>query len=74
MVTGLLYKEILAEYAWAQLKRKGLYFQHDGASVHYTATAREWLDEKFPDCWSGRCGSFDLAARSPDLMPCDFFL
>jgi hypothetical protein len=73
-VAGSVYQEMLTTYAWPQLKRKGLYFQHDGAGAHYAVTVRAWLDEKFPDRWIGRRGPFEWPARSLDLTPCDFFL
>jgi hypothetical protein len=72
-VAGSVYQEMLTTYAWPQLKRKGLYFQHDGAGAHYVVAVREWLDEKFPDRWIGRRGPFECPARSPDLTTCDFF-
>ena len=73
-VTGPLYKEMLVNYAWPQLRRKNYYFQHDGAGPHYAIVVREWLDEHLPDRWIGRRGPYDWPARSPDLSPCDFFL
>jgi hypothetical protein len=73
-VTGLVYKQMLVNYAWPQLRRKELYFQHDGAGAHYAVIVRNWLDEKFPGRWIGRRGPFEWPARSPDLTPCDFFL
>ena len=73
-VTGSTYRQMLVDYAWPQLQRKRLYFQHNGAAPHCGAIVREWLDEKFPGCWIGRCGPFDWSAPSPDLTPCDCFL
>jgi hypothetical protein len=68
-VTGSLYKDMLVEYVWPQLKRKRFYFQHDGAGAHYhyAVTVRELLDEKFSNHWIGRRGPFEWPARSPDL-------
>ena len=34
-VMGLTYRQMLVDYAWPQLQRKRLYFQHDGAAPHY---------------------------------------
>ena len=65
---------MLVDYAWPQLQRKRLYFQHDGAAPHYAVIVSEGFDEKFPVCWIGRCGPFDWPAPSPDLTPRDFFL
>ncbi|CAF3853183.1 unnamed protein product [Rotaria sp. Silwood1] len=73
-VNGSLYKEMLVDYLWPKIRRKGFHFQHDGAGAHYALVVREWLDEKFPNRWIGRRGPFDWPARSPDLTPCDFFL
>ena len=65
---------MLVYYAWPQLQGKRLFFQQDGAAPHYAVIVREWIDEKFPGCWIGRCGSFNWPAPSPDLTPCYFFL
>ena len=73
-VNGPLYKEMLVEYVWPNIRHKRFHFQHDGAGAHYASTVREWLDEKFPNRWIGRRGPFNWPARSPDLTPCDFFL
>jgi hypothetical protein len=43
-----------------------LWFQHDGASVHYR--------RRYPDSWIGRGGLIYWPARSPDLTPLDYFL
>ena len=65
-VTGSTYRQILVDYAWPQLRRKRLYFQHDGAAPHYAVIVHEWLDEKFPDRWIGRRGSFGWPALAPN--------
>lgn len=39
-VIGLAYKQMLVNYAWSQLRRKELYFQHDGAGAHYAVIIR----------------------------------
>ena len=66
-VAGSTYRQMLVDYAWPRLQRKRLYFQHDRAAPHYAVIGGEWLDEKFPGRWIGRCGPFDWSARSPDL-------
>ena len=38
--TGSMYRQMLLDYAWPQLQGKRLYFQHDGAALHY---ATGWL-------------------------------
>ncbi len=53
-VTGPVYKQMLVDYAWPYLKRKRLYFQHDGAGPLFADAVRNWLDEKFPGRWIGR--------------------
>ena len=50
---------MLVDYAWPQLQRKKLYFQHDGAAPHYAVTVREWFDEEFSGPWIGGRGLFD---------------
>ena len=45
---------MLVDYAWPQLQRKRLYFQHDGAAPHYAIIVGEWFDKKFPGRWIGR--------------------
>jgi hypothetical protein len=73
-VTGQAYVDMLENFLWPKVMRRGLYFQHDGAPAHYSSMARTWLDKKFPRRWVGRRGPFEWPARSPDLTPCDFFL
>ena len=73
-VTDSTYRQMLVDYTWPQLQRKRLYFQHDRAAPHYAVLVGEWLDEKFPGRWTGRCGPFDWLAPSPDLKPCNCFL
>ena len=36
----------------------------DGATPHYAVIVHEWVDEKFPDRWIGRCSFFDWLAPS----------
>ena len=50
---------MLVEYAWPQLQRKRLYFEHDGTVPHYAVVEDEWLDQKFPGHWIGRRRPFD---------------
>ena len=51
-----------------------MYFQHDGASPHYTQRVREYLNESFPNLWLGRGGPVAWPPRSPDLTPLDYYL
>ena len=41
-VTDSTYRQMLVDYAWPQLPSKRLYFQHDGAALHYAVIVREW--------------------------------
>jgi transposase len=52
---------------------KTMLYQQDGASPHYSKTAREILDSRLSGRWIGRRGSIEWPARSPDLTPCDFW-
>ena len=49
-----------------------MYFQHDGATPHYTNRVRELLHELFPNRWLGRSGPVSWPPRSPDLTPLDY--
>lgn len=50
------------------------WFQHDGAAPHNSLIVRNYLDERFPDCWIGTRGPVPWPARSPCLNPLDYFL
>ena len=41
-VTSSTYRQMLVDYAWAQLQGKRLYFQDDGAAPHYAVIVGEW--------------------------------
>ena len=73
-VTAESYLAMLKDFLWPQVKTRRMLFQQDGASAHYAAVVRNWLDEKFPNRWIGRRGPIEWPARSPDLSPPDFFL
>lgn len=51
-----------------------VFFQQDGASIHFAAVVREYLNFVLPGHWMGRGGPVGWPARSPDLTPPDFFL
>lgn len=51
-----------------------IWFQHDGCPAHYSLDVRNFLNDCFPNRWIGRGGTINWPARSPDLVPCDFFL
>ena len=74
-VTGSAYLSLLKEGFWPQVRRKvrrdGLWFQQDGATVHTTATVRQWLAEKFEGRVISRLTERPWPPRSPDLSPLD---
>ena len=56
---------MLINYAWPQLQRKRLYFQHDRAALHYAVNSTGMA---FLDRWIGRLGLFDWPTPSPDAI------
>ncbi|KAJ4448808.1 hypothetical protein ANN_00199 [Periplaneta americana] len=48
-------------------------FQQDGTPPHFALIVREYLNEHFPNTWTGRDSPRFWSSRSPDLMPLDFF-
>ena len=48
-----------------------MWFQQDGAPVHYANIVRNRLNENLNGRW---IGSIEWPARSPDVTPLDFFL
>lgn len=67
----LILPNLLAE---ANVNRRGLYFQQDGAPPHFTGQVREHLDNEYPNRWFGRGGPYSWPPRSPDLTVLDYFL
>lgn len=53
--------------------RSRMYFMHDGAPAHFSSTARDYLDDAYPNRWIGRGGPQSWPPRSPDLNPLDYF-
>ena len=49
-------------------------FKLYGAPLHWGLRVRKALDHKFPNRWIGRDGPTPWPARSPDIIPLDFFL
>ncbi|GFX96423.1 uncharacterized protein TNCV_2055401 [Trichonephila clavipes] len=49
-----------------------MWFQHDGASAHFSANVRSALDTAYPGRWIGRGGKVNWPASSPDLSFLDF--
>jgi len=61
------------------LKEEVLNFQISPLEQGWHRDVRRFLNESVPQRWIGRIGKEDLALqfwppRSPDLIPCDFFL
>ena len=54
--------------------RRKMWFQHDGAPVHYDRRVRNLLELRFPQRWIGPGSAIAWPPRSPDLTPLDFFL
>jgi len=54
--------------------RIAMYFQHDGATSHYTRHVMQHLNDTFPNRWIGRGSTINWPPRSPDLTPLDFCL
>ncbi|GFW96900.1 uncharacterized protein TNCV_2160351 [Trichonephila clavipes] len=55
-----------------------LQLQLDGAPLHWSVNARDYLDEHLPHPWIGRIGDYRMpltqwAFRSPNLTLRDFF-
>ena len=47
---------------------------HDGAPLHFSRVARQFLNQHFANKWIGRADPVARPARSPDLNPLDFHL
>lgn len=77
-VDGDAYLDMLENFLLPEMDNRGIVahetiFQHDGASAHFRADVRDWIDEQFGS-WIGRGGPTAWPARSPDLTVMDFFL
>jgi hypothetical protein len=82
-VTGMTYLDMPQQWLILQLDddSNDYLFQQDGAPPHYNNEVRRYLlvNEHLPHHWIGRATANDLAfrnlaTRSPDLTPCDFFV
>ena len=57
------------------LQSRHLWYELDGAPAHFTHPVRQkWLNHHFQGRWIGRAGPVACPAKSPDLIPLDFFL
>jgi hypothetical protein len=50
------------------------YFQHDGATPHFSSAVEIHLDYRFPGRWIGRAGAQNWPPRPPDLNHLDYYL
>ena len=68
-VNGKKYLEMLDSWLWPKIQDHAadLFFQKDGAPVHFHHDVITWLDTKFDNRWIGRGGPIPWPARSPDL-------
>lgn len=78
---GTMYLDILDLWLFPQLTEdiNNFIFQQDGAPPHWHNDVRDYLNERLPHRWIGRCAEEDLilfswSPRSSDLTVCDFFL
>lgn len=78
-LTGVIYLDFLENELPVMLEnvdlatRAVMWFQHDGAPVHFQRNVRRYLDNWLPGRWIGRGGTVSWPPRSPDLTPLDFF-
>ena len=76
-VTGETYLEMLKSVVWPKVSKKvnsrKLWFQQDGATVHTTLEARQWLEQKFHQRVISRHTDHPWPAKSPDLSPLDYW-
>lgn len=80
VLTGIIYYEFLQNDLPILLEnmdlntRRNMWFQQDGAPIHYHRIVRQFLNQTYPNRWIGRGGTIGWPARSPGLTPIDFFL
>jgi hypothetical protein len=57
-ITGIEYLDMLQQFLIPQLDEddpeRSIYFQQDGASLHYLEEVRDYLNTRFPGRWIGR--------------------
>jgi hypothetical protein len=51
-----------------------IWFQQNGCPAHFSLEVRNFFNDSFPNCWTGRAGAINWPARFPDLAACDFCL
>ena len=75
-ITAQIYLDLLTEYVSPQLEQyqPQVIFQQDGAPPHWGFEVRQFLNDTFPERWTGRDGPIPWPPRSPDIATLDFFL
>ena len=52
--------------------RRQMYYQHDGATPHFSQVIRQYLNHKFPNRWIGRGSAQNWQPWSLDLNPLEY--
>ena len=52
--------------------RRRMWFQHNGASAHFSWNVRHYIDNIFPNRWIGRNGTVSWPAKFPDMTHLDY--
>ena len=77
ILNGAGYFDFLREKIWPTFRssatRKGYWFMQDGAPVHCTTEAKQFLVEKFQGRVISRGTANAWPAHSPDINPLDFY-
>jgi hypothetical protein len=75
-ITANVYLDMLMNFEVPQLEdlQPHVIFQQDVAPPHLGLCVSDFLNEQFPDRWTGRDGPIPWPPRSPDITPLDFFL
>ena len=75
-IIAQIYLDVLTEYVSPQLEQyqPQVIFQQDGAPPHWGLKVCQFLNETFPDRWTGCDGPIPWPPCSPDITPLDFFL
>jgi hypothetical protein len=80
IVTGMTYLDMLQLWLMPQLQNMLTFiFQQDGSPAHFHSEVCQYLNTLLPGCQIGHASGNDQPLllwppRSPDIMPCDFFL
>jgi hypothetical protein len=52
--------------------RRHMCYQHDGATPYFSQVVSQYLNQQFPNRWTGLSGEQNWPPRSPDLNPLEF--